>query len=250
MRRKIILTSLFLTFVAIFIMLFKSKNADNESNFDSHHLDEIKEYSNQNDHNSQTLLSNSKNSYRENTELKETNLSPEEHQKKTPSPKTWFHAFGTIINEKLLIEDISPEINECIMSEFKANLSRQKPYSFDELADSCSIKNDLSEPKKAALRIILKDAISQSRKDVTMEDWYRCASLKKINGTSCINEHYTSLVEQFYKENLGSLTMKGIDFINDWDSAVVDINDKIIANCPASDAKLINEVFNYECTFP
>ncbi|RYZ89420.1 MAG: hypothetical protein EOP04_06880 [Proteobacteria bacterium] len=156
---------------------------------------------------------------------------------------------AAVLPQKLALEGFSEEIGTCILSSSKENLTAKKPMSFDTMSDKCAEKHGLNENSKLIVRKIFRDSINNSRSDVEVERWYQCASAKKLNGSTCFNEFYQSILTNFYSENRGNSRINGSDLSKSW-SATIDNNiDRLIQQCPELPNSL-TEIYAHECSTP
>ncbi len=151
-----------------------------------------------------------------------------------------------LLAEKLAQEGFSEEIESCIMSLSKVNLSIKKPPSFDGLADSCSEKFQLTETSQLAVRKIFRDSINNSSPVVEIDRWYQCASARKLNGQPCLNQYYLEIQSNFYNENRGNSAMIRSELERNWGDAINRDFDKLIQQCPDLPSSL-TEINANEC---
>jgi len=174
---------------------------------------------------------------------KPSNDKANEGFKKNENP---MNRLATVLPDALVAEGFPAKIGTCILKVSHENLNAKPPLSLDSLADKCSDLEGLTEDSKLVIRKIFRDSIKNSMSFVYIDTWYRCASSKILKGTVCLNEHYQSLVDDFYSENRGNSQLKGSEFTKNWENIVTDNMEKLIKQCPQLPTSL-TEVYAYEC---
>jgi hypothetical protein len=153
---------------------------------------------------------------------------------------------ATLLPDALAAEGFPPEIGTCITKNADENLKTKPPLSFDEIADKCADLHGLTGDSKLAIRKIFRDSIKNSMSLVNIDKWYKCASVRTLKGTKCLNEHYQSLLNDFYYEHRNNSQLIESEFAKKWQN-MVNINmEKLIEQCPNLPVSLI-EVYAYEC---
>lgn len=249
--KKIVAISTFMIVVAFSIISYSSKNYFQQSSNDGEPSIEISKKLESSSSESNPTPTNNETNYRVALEPAPDSDDHQQAQEHAADESTPMLRMPKILSAGLRAEGFSEEIGECIMSLGKSNLSREKPLSFDELSDSCSDKIGVADHLKAKVREIFRESIDKSQSILDFQEWYKCASTRKIEGPSCFTEHYQEILQIFYEENRGESKISSVEIKKRW-SKMIDDNMGILAqNCKELDSQFsFTQMFANECSIP